>query len=92
MASTVEVFLAGMGLILNTLLLLVMYFVMNVTLGPVFDFAGKYFAANHPVIPMTEISYLPSAMFGILITLEVVFIISFAVVLGRRQVTGDYYD
>jgi drug/metabolite transporter (DMT)-like permease len=92
MATTFEVMLAGLALILNTIVLLVMYFVGNTILGPVYDFAGSYFAENPPIIPMTEISYMPSAIVGLLLILEVVFIISFAMVLGRRQTTGDWYE
>jgi drug/metabolite transporter (DMT)-like permease len=90
MASTYEMFLASLALLVNTLLVLVMYFVMNITLAPVFAWAGTYFAASPPVIPMTDISYLPAAIFGILLATEVVFIIAFIAVIFRRETIGGY--
>lgn len=92
MASTFEKMLAGLALIVNTFIILVMYFVVNTTLGPILDFAGKYFAANPPIIPMTEISYLPSFILSLLLVLEIVLIIGCAMVLGRRETTGDVLD
>ena len=93
MASTAEMFLAGMALLINTLLLLVFYFVFNTVLGPIYNFAGQFFAQNTPVaVNMAEISYIPSAIFGLLLATEVVFIIAFVAVLGRREYVGDYYD
>jgi len=92
MANAMEMFLAGLALVVNTLVMLAMYFVMDVTLGPVLKFAGEYFAANPSPINMGEISYLPSAILGIMLALEVVFIIAFVAVIFRRETVGDYYE
>jgi hypothetical protein len=88
MASSLEMFLSGLALLINTLVILTMYFVMNVTIGPVLKFAGDYFAANPPPIDMSSITYIFSAIFFVLIALEVVFIIAFVAVIFRRETVG----
>ena len=92
MASTVEKFLVGLALIVNTFVILVMYFVSNTILGPVFNFAGNFFANNQVYFAMTDISYIPSFIFGLLLVLEIVLVIGGAMVLGRRDYAGDSFD
>jgi hypothetical protein len=88
MASTLEMFMAIIALIVNTFIILVMYFVGNVTLAPIFNWAANA-TTSAQIVPMYDISYIPSSIFGLLLIFEVVIIISFFVVAGRRVQYDD---
>jgi hypothetical protein len=90
MASSFEMFLAGTALIVNTFIILLMYFVGNMILAPIINWAGT--AVTGPqAVPMWDMTYIVPSIWGILLALEVVCIISFFIVTGRRQVIDDYY-
>ena len=90
MASSFEMFLAGTALIVNTFIILLMYFVGNMILAPIINWAGT--AVTGPqTIPMWDMTYIVPTIWGILLALEVVCIISFFIVTGRRQVIDDFY-
>ncbi|MCJ7723218.1 MAG: hypothetical protein MUP03_03705 [Anaerolineales bacterium] len=90
MASTYEMFLAVTALIVNTFLIIVMYFVGNVLLAPIVKWAGTAVTGPQQV-PMWDATYIIPAIWGLLLACEVVIIISFFIVVGRRQVIDDYY-
>jgi hypothetical protein len=90
MASSFEMFLAGTALIVNTFIILLMYFVGNMILAPIINWAGT--AVTGPqAVPMWDMTYIVPSIWGILLALEVVCIISFFIVTGRRAVIDDYY-
>jgi hypothetical protein len=90
MASSFEMFLAGTALIVNTFIILLMYFVGNMILAPIINWAGT--AVTGPqAVPMWDMTYIVPSIWGILLALEVVCIISFFIVTGRRQVIDDFY-
>jgi hypothetical protein len=90
MASSFEMFLAATALIVNTFIILLMYFVGNMILAPIINWAGT--AVTGPqAVPMWDMTYIVPSIWGILLALEVVCIISFFIVTGRRQVIDDYY-
>jgi hypothetical protein len=92
MASTLEMFVATVALLVNTFVIMLLYFIGNITLGPIVNFAGKYFNTSaQQAIPMWDITYIPSAIFSLLLIFEIVIIISFVVVVGRRTVVDDLY-
>jgi hypothetical protein len=90
MASSFEMFLAGTALIVNTFIIAIMYFVGNMILAPIINWAGT--AVTGPqAVPMWDMTYIVPTIWGILLALEVVCIISFFIVTGRRQVIDDFY-
>jgi len=90
MASSFEMFLAATALIVNTFIILLMYFVGNMILAPIINWAGT--AVTGPqAVPMWDMTYIVPSIWGILLALEVVCIISFFIVTGRRQVIDDFY-
>ena len=92
MASSLEIFLGLLALIVDTLLILAFYFIYNTTFGPVLKFAGDYFARNPPAVSMAEISWVPSAIFAILLLLWFAIVISMVAILARRETVGGYYE
>jgi hypothetical protein len=90
MASTFEMFLALTALIVNTFVIIIMYFVGNMIIAPIVNWAGT--AVTGPqAVPMWDMTYVIPAIWGLLICLEIVIIISFFIVTGRRAVIDDYY-
>jgi hypothetical protein len=90
MASSFEMFLAGTALIVNTFIILLMYFVGNMILAPIINWAGTA-VIGPQAVPMWDMTYIVPSIWGILLALEVVCIISFFIVTGRRQVIDDFY-
>ena len=91
MATSAEISVAGIALLVNTFAIIVMYFIGNAILGPILAFASKF--PIHPSLQqsMWETSYIYPAFFGLLFVFEIVIIISFVYMLGRRQVTPYDY-
>lgn len=90
MASTIEMFLAGLALIINTFIIALMYFLGNLILAPFLDAMAKYISPNQ-AIPMWDMTYIIPAIWGILLIMEIIIVISFFVVISRRVVVDDYY-
>ena len=91
MATSTEITVAGILLLTNTFIIIVMYFVSNAILGPILDFASKF--PIHPALQesMWETSYIYPVVFGILLIFEVIILISFVYMVGRRQVNPYEY-
>ena len=89
MATTTEMFLAGLALIINTFVIGLMYFLGNVILAPILDAFGKYVDSSQ-AIPMWDMTYIIPAIWGILLIMEIIIIIAFFVVVGRRTVVDEY--
>lgn len=91
MATTVEVMAAGLILLVNTFAIIVSFFVGNAILGPILKVVSVF--PIHPTLQssMQEISYIPGSFFGLLLVFEVLSIVGFVYVLGRRQVTPYDY-
>ena len=90
MASAIEMFLAGLALLVITITNLTMWFVYDVVWGPVLKFAGEYFAANPSPLNLADISYIPGAILGFLLILQVIAIIAFVAVIFRRETVASY--
>ena len=90
MASSFEMFLATVALIVNTFVIILMYFVGNIVIAPIVNWAGT-FITEPQAVPLWDMTYLIPTIWGILLSLEVVIIVSFFIVVGRRQVIDDYY-
>ena len=91
MATSAEISVAGIALLVNTFAIIIMYFVGNAVLGPILAFASNF--PIHPALreSMWETSYIYPTFFGFLLIFEIVIIISFVYMLGRRQVTPYDY-
>ena len=89
MATTLEMFLTGLALIINTFIIGLMYFLGNIILSPIMDAFGKYVDSSQP-IPMWDMTYILPAIWGILLIMEVIIIVAFFVVIGRRVTVDDY--
>lgn len=92
MATTAQIMLAGLILFVNTFTIIVSFFIGNAIMGPILNVVS-YFPI-HPALQssMWEITYIFPAFFGMLIIFEIISIIGFAVLLGRRQVTPYDYE
>jgi hypothetical protein len=89
MATSIEMFIAGLALIVNTLIILTMYFVGNLIMGPLMDALGK-FVTGPQTIPMWDMTYIMPAIWAILLCMEVIIIIAFFIVAARRTVVDDF--
>lgn len=88
MATTIQMFLASLALVINTLIIGLMYFLGNAILAPFLNAITKYADSTQP-IPMSDMSYIIPAIWGILLIMEIIILISFFVVMGRSVVVDD---
>ena len=92
MATTMEMFVAGVALIVNTTACIAMYFIGNVILAPIVDWAEtSNLTRDMPaVLPISDMTYIYPAIWGLLLIMEVICVVGFFVVIGRRP-TYEYY-
>jgi hypothetical protein len=88
MGSTVEMMMASIALIVNTFCLLVMAFLGNLIIAPIFN-GLEQFVVGPQAIPW-DMEWVIPMIWIILIILEIVCIVSFFIVSARRNVVG--YD
>ena len=91
MASTLSMFLAGIALIVNTMVILILYFVSNAFLAPLLN-TMMSIVKGPQAIPIGQFTYLFPFLYGILLVFEVILIIAFFVVVGRRETIDDLYN
>jgi len=91
MATTGEIMVGGMILLVNTFAIAVMYFVGNAVLGPILALVSTFPIADQLKASFWEITYIFPAFFALLLIFEVIIIISFVYILARRQVTPYEY-
>ena len=91
MATSGEILVGGILLLTNTFIIIVSYFVGNAILAPLLDVASRF--PIHPALQESiwENSYIYPAYFGFLLIFELILIVSFVYILGRRQVTPYDY-
>jgi uncharacterized protein HemY len=90
MASTIEMYIATLALILNSFLILVLFFLGNIILAPIFSQLEKM-VVGPQTIQMTDIGYITPAIWAILLLMEIVCIIAFLATVARRDTVEDYY-
>ena len=90
MATTTEMFIALTALIVNTLVIMILFFLGNIILAPIIYRLEQLVMGPQP-IPMWDMTYIIPSIWAILIIMEIICLISFAVVAGRRTVIDDYY-
>lgn len=88
MASTLQMFTAGMMLISATILLIVLAFFTNVILSPILSIVGSLMGPG-PLL-VSDVSYIIPGLWILFILYEIVSIISFIIVVSRRNEVG--YD
>ena len=92
MASTLEMFVAGIALMVNTIAILALYFIGDVILAPIVKWAEETnVTQTSAIVPIGDMTYIFPGIWGLLLIMEIICIISFAVVIGRRTQYDDYY-
>lgn len=91
MATTAEISIGLIALMVNTVAILISYFVGDVMLGPLLDIAAKW--NINPILKqgMWETTYVYPYFFAILLIFEVIIIVAFVIILARRQVSPFDY-
>jgi len=90
MATTLEMYIAGIALVVNTFTILVLFFLGNVVIAPII-YRLEQIVTGPQVIPMWDMTYILPSIWAILIIMEIIIIIAFFVVSARRTVIDDYY-
>jgi hypothetical protein len=89
MASTIEVFLAGLALLINTVVVFIMIFVNAVFWGPFVKVLDQLNAAIGGPLKLDEFTYIFPYIFAVVVIMWVICIIAFIIVIGRRTVYDD---
>jgi hypothetical protein len=92
MSNTISLYIAGLALTVNSILLAIMLFVGQVILAPILNALMKLTVGSQ-IIPMSDMTYILQVIWVIIILMEIVCIISFIAVLSRRNEVGyeTYY-
>jgi hypothetical protein len=90
MANTLEILIASIALVTNSLIILAFFFLGNVMLAPIFN-ALERTAFGPQVIPITDMGYVVPSIWAILIIMEIVIIVAFVIVTARREAPEDLY-
>jgi hypothetical protein len=93
MASTLEMFFGTTALIVNTFVILILFFVSNSILGPVLNWYSNSTLTqpSAAVLQPWDITWIFGFIFGLLIVYEVVIIIVYFAIVARRTDVDDYY-
>ena len=89
MATTIEMFMAGLALIVNTLVILLMYFVGNIVISPIINGLSSL-VIGPQTIPISDTTYLMPAIWAVLLCMEVIIIIAFFIVAARRTTIDTF--
>ena len=90
MATTIQMFLASTALATNTFLIMLFYFLSNAILGPIQDVVERFVSQYPQTFPIENTTYIIGSIWSILLLFEIVWIIAFVVVIGRRTDVDDY--
>jgi len=91
MATTGEIMIGGLALLVNTFAIAVCFFVGNAVLGPLLYIVSMFPIAEPLKASFWEITYVFPAFFAFLLIFEVIIIIAFVYILARRQVNPYEY-
>ena len=93
MASTVEMFFGTTALIVNTFVILILFFIYNVLLGPIINWYSNstLSSASAAVLHPWDLTYLFGYIVGLLLIYEVVIIVVYFAIVGRRTEVDDFY-
>jgi hypothetical protein len=92
MGSTIQIFVAGIALVVNSFLILIMMFMSNLILAPIMSAFSKLVTSSQ-AIPMSDMTYIIQSIWIIMIIMEIVCVASFLVVISRNNEVGyeTYY-
>ena len=91
MATTVEITVGMLLLLVNTFCIAILYFVGNAILTPILAFAASFPIHESLKASMWETSYIYPSIIGLLLIFEFIIIVGFVYILARRQVTPFEY-
>jgi hypothetical protein len=93
MASTMEMFFGTTALIVNTFVIIIMFFVSNIVLAPILNWYSNstITSASASVLAPWDMTYIFPAIFGFLIIYEIVIVIVYFAIIGRKVEVDDYY-
>ena len=86
MASSAEMLAGAMALIVFTFIDLLMYVLGNAILGPLVNIVNQFNIT--PLLGMAENTYTLYLLWAFLLLFEVMAIVAFAYIVGRRQISG----
>ena len=89
MASSGEILGGAVALIIFTFVDMLLYLVGNAILGPLMQIVNQLHIT--PLLGMAENTYVVYLLWAFLLLFEVIAIISFVYILGRRQVSTQEY-
>lgn len=89
MASTAEVLVGAMALLVCTFVDIVLYYVGSAILGPIINILNQYKIT--PLLGLSDNTYVVYVLWAFLLLFEIAAIIAFIFILGRRQVSGVEY-
>jgi cellobiose-specific phosphotransferase system component IIC len=89
MASTIEVFLAGLALMITTVVVFIMIFVNAMFWGPFVKVLDQLNAVIGGPLKLDEFSYIFPFIFTVIVIMWIISIIAFVIVIGRRTVYDD---
>ena len=89
MASSGEILAGATALIVFTFVDMILYLIGNSILGPLVQIVNTFHVT--PLLGMAENTYTLYLLWAFLLLFEVMAIISFAYIIGRRQVSTQEY-
>ena len=89
MASSAEVMAGAMALMVCTIVDLLLYLVGNAILGPLVNIVNQFHIT--PLLGMSDNTYFIYTLWAFLLLFEIMAIVSFIYIVGRRQVSGVEY-
>ena len=89
MASSAEMLAGGMGLLVFTFVDIILYVVGSAIYGPLIKLFNE--AKITPLLGFADSSYIPYLFWAFLLLFEIMAIVAFVYIVGRRQVSGVYY-
>lgn len=91
MATSAEIMIGGIVLLVDLFAATVLYYVTNVCLAPITNILTQF--PIHPALQegFWEITYVIPSIYGFILIYVIVIIISFAFILARRQVNPYEY-
>ena len=89
MASSAEIMAGAMALMVCTVVDLLLYLVGNAILGPLVQIVNQFHIT--PLLGMSDNTYFIYVLWAFLLLFEIMAIVSFVYIVGRRQVSGVEY-
>ena len=89
MASSAEMLAGSMGLLVFTIVDAIIYLIGNAIYGPLIQIFNQQKIT--PLLGFSDASYIPYLLWAFLLMFEVMAIIAFVYIVGRRQVSGYEY-